>query len=229
MSTRQLVDDRLDRVRFQLDRRKLDYQPLPWLGVDHAPRARGVRSRWRSMSAVIDDVGGETAVDIGCNAGYFVISLATRGVATVGVESDARYARVLAHARDRLHIDNVGVLTLKLSPTTQSLVPGTDITLLLSVWHHVVRDFGLDAANRILAKLWDRTQRVMFFETGEDEMPGSWGLPHMGPDPAAFLHGFLLERCHGSKVEHLGLHAAFDADRNPCKRNLFAVIRTKGV
>jgi hypothetical protein len=65
----------------------------------------------------------------------------------------------------------------------------------------------------------------MFFDTGEDEMPPSFGLPEMTPDTRTWLEGYLSSTCAGSEVRHLGTHAAFDADGNPCRRNLFAVVR----
>jgi hypothetical protein len=93
------------------------------------------------------------------------------------------------------------------------------------LWHHLVCRQGQDAATAVTAALWDKTGRVMFFDTGEDEMPESFGLPEMAPDARSWLEGYLRSTCRGGRVEHLGRHAAFDADGNPCRRNLFAVVR----
>ena len=57
-------------------------------------------------------------------------------------------------------------------------------------------------------------------------MPDSFDLPAMTPDPRAWLEGYLTATCPDSRVEHLGAHAAFDADGNPCERHLLAVVRT---
>ena len=65
----------------------------------------------------------------------------------------------------------------------------------------------------------------MFFDTGENEMPACFGLPAMTPDPRSWLEHYLSDTCPGGEVRHLGRHAAFDADGNPCERNLFAVVR----
>jgi hypothetical protein len=47
----------------------------------------------------------------------------------------------------------------------------------------------------------------------------------MTPDARSWLSAYLAETCEGSRVEHLGTHAAFDPSGRPVERNLFAVIR----
>jgi hypothetical protein len=77
----------------------------------------------------------------------------------------------------------------------------------------------------MLKTIWDRTGKVLFFDTGENEMTSDYGLPEMRPDSRSWLAGYLVETCEGSRIEHLGLHAAFDPAGRPVERNLFAVIR----
>jgi hypothetical protein len=67
---------------------------------------------------------------------------------------------------------------------------------------------------------------VLFFDTGESEMPASYGLPSMTPDARAWLEDYLGRTCGGGRVEHLGRHRAFDPEGGPVERNLFAVVRT---
>jgi hypothetical protein len=128
----------------------------------------------------------------------------------------------------RSGLRNVGLLGLELREDTVAMVPPGDCSVFLSVWHHLVRDAGLSGATAITGRLWERTGKVMFFDTGEDEMPEAFGLPAMTPDPRSWLTRYLAETCPGSEVRHLGTHAAFDADGEPCRRNLFAVIRSTG-
>ena len=59
-------------------------------------------------------------------------------------------------------------------------------------------------------------------------MSASFGLPAMEPDACAWLEHYLASTCAESHVQHLGRHAAFDADGNPAQRNLFAAIGTSG-
>ena len=224
--TRSAVDDAIDLVRLRLDTFPHGiYHPVPGLPVRAAKRADGSRSRWRAMEPTIDRLHVETAMDIGTNAGYFCIKLAERGVTTVAIDFDPACVRTVTTAVRRNRLDNVAVLSLELRPDMVRLLPTADCSILLSVWHHLVRFQGLDVATDLLAEVWARTEKVMFFDTGEDEMDESFGLPAMTPTPDAWLAAYLRATCPGSRVEHLGRHAAFDADGRDAERNLFAVVR----
>jgi hypothetical protein len=73
--------------------------------------------------------------------------------------------------------------------------------------------------------IWQGTRKVLFFDTGEDEMTPEYGLPAMTPDARSWLGAYLAVTCAGSRIERLGTHRAFDPAGVPCERNLFAVIR----
>ena len=117
------------------------------------------------------------------------------------------------------------MLALSLTPENVVAVPASDCTLCLSIWHHFVRRYGLSGATEMLETIWARTGKVLFFDTGENEMTPDYRLPEMTPDARSWLSAYLAEACEGSRVEHLGAHAAFDPSGRPCDRNLFAVIR----
>jgi hypothetical protein len=228
--TRDQVDAALDRARFKLDSYPtMDYQPLPWLGAGKARRGSGVESRWAAIEAELDELDADgrvdTAVDIGSNVGFFSISLAKRGVATLGVEHYPKYYRPYLYALRRLQLRHAGALVLEVTPRTLGLVPEVDCVLFLSVWHHIVRADGEAVAKDFLSTLWSKARRVMFFETGETELPGHWNMPAMAPSPEAFLPGYLAEACKGADVVDLGRHDAFAPDGSPCQRSLFAVVR----
>jgi hypothetical protein len=94
------------------------------------------------------------------------------------------------------------------------------------VWHHIVRARGLAYATQLVASLWEKTERILFFETGEDEMPASWGLPALEPDARTWLAGYLGRTCPDASIIHLGCHdAGIDNGGRPAARNLFAVVR----
>jgi hypothetical protein len=228
--TRDQVDAALDRARFKLDSYPtMDYQPLPWLGARRARRGSGVESRWAVIDAKLDELADEgpvdTAVDIGCNVGFFAISLAQRGVVTLGVEQYPKYYRPYLYALRRLQLGHAGALVIEVTPRTLDLIPEVDCVLFLSVWHHIVRAHGEAAAKDVLARLWTKARRVLFFETGEAELPRHWNMPAMEPSPEAFLPGYLADICEDADVVHLGRHDAFAPDGSSCRRSLFAVIR----
>src|SRR5512146_892795 len=114
---------------------------------------------------------------------------------------------------------------MEINPRSVELLPHVDATLFLAVWHHFVQQFGLEAATAMLSQVWRRTATVLFFETGEQEMEATFGLPPMEPDPRTWLTEYLLTNCDGASVRHLGLHHAGGSGEHVAWRNLFAVIR----
>lgn len=223
---RRWLDYALDGMRFRLDCfPSLDYHPLPWLGRTRSQRALGCETRWNSMKGAIAAAGVQTAVDIGCNAGFFAVHLAQLGVKVVGVESEPKFQRMALHTIRTLRLEDTGILHMKLTPDSAALIPSADSVLFLSVWHHLVKEYSFPRATDILQSLWLKTLKVMFFETGEAEMPSTFGLPRMQPSPVEFLSQYLHETCTGGTVLHLGLHPAQDPCGNTVQRNLFAVAR----
>lgn len=225
---RRWVDDALDRLRLGLDTFPDGvYQPVPTLPLRRATRARGSETRWAAMAPLIRSLRPRQAVDVGAGAGYFALQLAWLGIPTVAMDGDPRAQRTTMLAVRRSGLQTVAVTALLLDPANVGLVPPADCVLCLSVWHHFVRDHGIEAATGMLQAIWGRTGKVMLFDTGESEMPASFALPAMVPDSRTWLGDYLAQACLGSRIEHLGLHAAFDADGDPCERNLFAVVRSE--
>ncbi len=224
---RPAIDAAIDLARLRLDLFPHGlYQPVASLPVTGtAKRADGCRSRWEAMRPFVIEHRVRTAVDVGANAGYFSLELAALGVPTTAIECDPALYRTALLAVRRSELDNVAVMALELRPDAMELLPPADAMLCLSVWHHLVRSNGLDAATAMLRDIWARTGKVLFFDTGEAEMPASFGLPAMVPDARAWLTGLLRGCCEGGEVRLLGLHDAFDAAGRSCRRHLFAVVR----
>lgn len=222
---RRLVDHRLDLLRLWLDSFPHGlYQPVD-LPARSAKRATGTRSRWEQIRRVVKRCAPATAMDLGANAGFFSIQLGRLGVRTLAVDAERATLRMASMAIRRSGQDNVALMQLELTPGAAELLPHVDASLFLSVWHHLVRHQGIDDATAITERIWERTAKVMFFDSGEDEMDASFGLPALEPTAEAWYADYLSRVCAGSRVEHLGRHDAFDGAGNPCRRNLFAVIR----
>jgi hypothetical protein len=223
--SRAAIDRGIDLLRLRLDTfPRGRYQPVAAL-PGRAKRGDGSVSRWAAMWPIIDGLGVRTAVDLGAGEGYFSIELGSAGVSSVAVEAAPGNQRTALLAVRRTGLDNVGVLALVLRDDTVELIPPADCSVFLSLWHHLVRDHGLESAGYVTSRIWERTGKVMFFDTGENEMPASFGLPAMTPDARSWLESYLSATCPGGEVRHLGRHAAFDADGRPCERSLFAVTR----
>jgi hypothetical protein len=205
------------------------YQELPWLGLTFGQRAAATRTRWERMRPIALELEVASALDLGANVGWFAFKLAELGIPTIAVEREPRFIRTALFARRKLGNVNAGVLAsflvMDLNSANASLLPQVDCVVFLSVWHHLVREFGFDEATAMLTSMWERARRVLFFDTGEDEVPPSWGLPRMTPDAPRWLERYLLCTCAGSHVVHLGMHEAIGPHNTPCPRSLFAVVR----
>jgi hypothetical protein len=225
--TRDAFDNVLDRLRFRIDTFPHGlYQPVPSLPARKTTRADGSESRWSAMLPIIRAQPVESAVDIGACEGYFSIKLAAAGIPTIAIEGKPGNYRTALLAVRRSGTPKVGVLALEVTPENVATLPSSDCVLCLSVWHHFVRSHGLDQATAMLETIWQQTRTVLFFDTGENEMTPDYGLPPMTPDPRSWLAAYLARTCAGARTEHLGVHRAFDPSGKPCRRNLFAVIRT---
>ena len=224
---REAVDAVVDRLRFHIDTFPFGlYQPVSSLPGAQATRARGSETRWEAIRPVLEANGVGSAVDIGACEGYFSLMLAETGVSTIALEGKPANYRTTLYAVRRSGLANIGVLALVLKPENVEMMPSADCVLCLSIWHHFVRSYGLEAATEMLQAIWRKTGVVMFFDTGETEMTPDYGLPEMTPDTRSWLEDYLSRTCAGSRVEHLGLHRAFDPEGGPVERNLFAVLRT---
>jgi hypothetical protein len=226
MSARQSMDAVIDRIRFQLDTwPRMAYQPLPWLGKPTASRADGVHTRWQALKREVERLDVESAVDIGAQSGFFAFALAEMGLSVTAIERDPTFYRTILFAQRRIGAKRFAVSIFDLQESSLDLLPKADVSVFMSVWHHHVRSLGIESALRVLRGVWDRCGVVMFFETGQDEMPKEFGLPEFLPDPRTWIARVLGENCPGGQVKALGSNAAFDPAGNPCQRELFMVFR----
>lgn len=220
------VDRPLDWLRFKLDSFPSDYQPLPWQAADAgAGRAAGTLSRWNVIEPILSQENPRTALDVGANVGWFTFALAKRGVRTIAIERHPRHYRTILYLVSRLQQNNVSLLVTNVDAEALDTLPNVDCVVFLSVWHHLVREHGLDSATGILKGLWDRTKMVLFFETGESELSTAFELPDMGGDDRGWLEKYLGEVCAGGQVEFLGIHLVPEVCGGASNRHLFAVRR----
>jgi SAM-dependent methyltransferase len=206
-----------------------DYQPLPWIGINKGQRGEGTIERWKAIEASLSGLSIRSGMDIGCNLGYFCFALAQKGVPMLGVDLDSRYIRIAQYTSDKMGLSTVGLFQMVINNETMQLLPKVDLVLLLSVWHHWVRSYGFDEAGHLLSALWEKCERVLFFETGEIEMSADFGLPAMGDSPQKWLEDYLKNICAGAEIQHLGKFKAFaplgNENRNIVYRNLFKITR----
>ncbi|MCC6947658.1 MAG: hypothetical protein IT539_07815 [Bradyrhizobiaceae bacterium] len=191
--------------------KELDYHPMPWFGRATAQRSEGTLSRLSTIETELEkrSIRDGVVLDIGSHFGFFSLKLAEKGFFVYGAESIRERVFFSFLAAHRLKY-NFNPIALKIDRSNVSWLPGSDITLCLSVWHHWVRNFGLDNATEILAEVARKTKRVMFFDSGEGEMGERYSLPYgENDDAAAYLENYLGRLPRARSVSRLGVHQAF--------------------
>jgi tRNA (mo5U34)-methyltransferase len=122
--------------------------------------------KWREIAPHLpDDLRGWTALDIGCNAGFYSFELAKRGATVTGIDVEPLFLRQAEWAagefqlRDRVEFKQMQVYDLA------HAAEGYDLVLFMGVFYHLRYPLlGLD----IVA---EKVRRLMVFQTLT--MPGT--------------------------------------------------------
>ena len=172
------------------------YQPVVVGRRKVASGKRQCAVRLEAIREVLRDVGADDVRDLGCAEGYFVRSLAEEGYFAWGVEPDGRR---LALAQLSTAVDGVrgiGFVNALADVETLAWLPSADVTISMSVLHHVLYADGVTAAVDVLRAIRATTRKALVFECGQsDEHKFEWAarLPDMGPDPHVWLADLLIE------------------------------------
>lgn len=121
--------------------------------------------KWRSLAPHLPgDLRGWTALDIGCNAGFYSFELARRGAQVTGIDVDPHYLRQARWAagqlglEDRIEFRRMQVYDL--AHTTEEF----DLVLFMGVFYHLRYPLlGLDLVSQ-------KVRRLLVFQTLS--MPG---------------------------------------------------------
>ncbi len=116
--------------------------------------------KWRRMMPYLPgNLRGRTALDIGCNAGFYSFELARRGAVVTAIDTGERYLRQAAWAAARLGLagrirfEHMGVYDLA------ALGQSFDLVLFLGVFYHLRYPLlGLDIVTSVC-------RRRLFFQT----------------------------------------------------------------
>jgi tRNA (mo5U34)-methyltransferase len=159
------------------ERRARDISRLgPWFhnlhlpgGVQTAPEhflGDFPRYKWEALAPHLPErLDGWTALDIGCNAGYYSFELAKRGARVLGVDLDLHYLRQAAWAARELGFEHSVEFRRMQVYELAGVEDRYDLVLFLGVFYHLRYPLlGLDLVAR-------HTGRLMVFQTlttGED-------------------------------------------------------------
>lgn len=170
------------------------YQPVLLGGRTISSGRRGTEERLAALTPYVESVAASSVIDHGCAEGYMVRRLAERGHFVIGVDDSPR---ALTTAQLSLTADGLrgwGLIRMQLDADSVRLLPSSDVTISLSVLHHVVYTHGVEHAHTMLTAMRERTHKVLIFEMGQsNEHAFGWAplLPDMGSDPHDWVATFL--------------------------------------
>jgi len=141
------------------------YQPVG-IGSKRGRGARDAKTRWEAIAPVLRRYGVRSVLDIGCAEGYFVRRAASElGSFAVGVEASDRGALgalALLYAR----AERASLMRGFVTAAELRRWPQFDAVICMSVVHHIVRAYDLEAAQDFIAACASRAARVLIFEMG---------------------------------------------------------------
>lgn len=201
------------------------YQPDPFDLFNNVTTDRDTKGTIDKWVLIEEHLPKEayTALDIGCNIGYYSFKMAQGGADHVlGIDIERGPLLIAEKLKLLGRVGNVGFCTLAIEQKNVGLLGQYDVILFLSVFHHLVYTYGMDSAKDILQKLIGKTRKVLFFETGQGdqdfgEMAGA--MPKINKDEAEKYFTDLLLDCGAARVERLGETAL----KNDVTRLLFKV------
>ena len=170
------------------------YQPVMFRGK---PISRGIRDTEPRIKVVLDtveSVGADTVIDLGCAEGYFVRRVAESGCLAIGVDADVRRLALAQWSLTLDGVDNFGFVRSQISSELLGRLPTSDVTVCLSLLHHVMYEHGEEYASTLVKGIAARTRKAMVFEMGQsNEIEFGWSkhLPDMGNDPHDWIADFL--------------------------------------
>ena len=137
----------------------------PWFHNLHLPDGRQTAPdhplgdfpsfKWRQLASHLPaDLTGWTALDIGCNAGFYSFELARRGATVTGVDVDERYLRQARWAAARLELADRVEFRRSTVYDLAHVDERWDLVLFMGVLYHLRHPLlALDIVGRLVRRL----------------------------------------------------------------------------
>lgn len=190
------------------------YQPVLLDGKTIHPGRRDCEARVAAILQTLAGTKDQTILDLGSAEGYFVRRCAEAGYLTVGVEADIRRLVVAQWSLALDGVTNFGFIRAHIDRATLTRLPPRDVTLSLSLFHHVIYEHGVGRARSLLEAIRQRTNHVLIFEMGQsDETEFEWAqlLPDMTPNPHEWIADFIASAGF-SDVKKICESSAYNSD-----------------
>lgn len=142
------------------------------------------RFKWEQVrEAIPSDLSGWSALDIGCNAGFYTFELAKRGAEVVGIDHDPRYLAQAEWAAPRFGLEERVRFERRQVYDLARSGERFDLVLFMGVFYHLRYPLlGLDAVA-------GATRRLLIFQTLT--MPGEEVFDDVGDRPIEEREVFL--------------------------------------
>lgn len=197
------------------------YQPPPfeWMsGFKPHRREDATLARWEAIKKQLPE-DGFTALDIGCNIGFFCYRMRQNGARLVlGFDAHPGPILLAEKVRQLEHVDSVAFMHRSMDLELSEKLGEFDVILFLSVFHHINMRHGIEYAKSVLRNLLSRARFGLFFETGQaddgcEQAVAPKSMPTM-TGPARVYVSELLQECGAAHVEYLGeMPGAFSSTR----------------
>jgi SAM-dependent methyltransferase len=200
-----------------------NYHPDPF---DPRPTydPRDCRGRYLAAESMLGDLPRPSVLDIGCHQGYFTFRFAEKGGICLGVDNDRAELMVARARAEEKKIRNIAFLELTLDQENIQGLPISDIVVCMSLFHHWVRYYGKEGAEKTLALLAGKAGKAIVFDSGQpEESSTSWGnlLTFMQPTGPEWISQQLKSLGFVS-VHEVGY---FSTSLSPVQRALFVARR----
>lgn len=207
-------------TKYFFDKPKTLYHPLPWMGLKKSKRGKGSQIR---LDFILDKIGDDrgSVFDFGSAEGFFAISLAEKGFYVLGLEAKKDRYEISKLVAEMIGLKNISFVNMKVDEKNLPAFPSFDFTICLAVWHHWVRYFGFESADKMLKTLWNKTGKYMFYETGLAELPDEFGMPKIKGDNDVWLLKYLNDTLSNSKISIIGLAPAFSPEQFKSKKTKY--------
>lgn len=150
--------------------------------------------RWDAVSPHIPESKG-AVLDIGCNIGYFSFKCAELGHFAYGVDYHRYNVLICSSIKHRMQSNNTLFMRHFIDLEFLEKMPKYDTIINLSVFHHWVKRFGTENAEKMMVVIGTKCD-CLIFETGQsDEVGSQWPeeLAFMGKQPEVWIRNFLLK------------------------------------
>ena len=190
------------------------YQANPFNKTDGNISGRHCGDRFAEFNSRIPEGLAPSVLDIGCNEGYFTFKMAERGGVCIGIDWGADQINNAKDLAKHHNVPNALFARMDINEQTISGLPGVDLVICMSIFHHWARKDGEAAARSILQKLCAKATCYLVFETGQpDEKKADWAdrVSFMGGDHEEYVKSMLQEFGFKS-VTSLGLFGTTVSD-----------------